>query len=230
MKNLINKCANWANEAYENKVENKELIEDKETDVQLYVSEEGEYKIIAFRGSTSLKDWTIDFQITRDSVDYLNNTKVHKGFLKQYNAVRNKIKEFIKDGTKIITTGHSLGGALATICALDIAINNESEECLVACVTFGSPRCGDSEFCKLFKRYVDISHRVVYEKDPVTFMPLPIRFKHVTGGLQLKRQKLCKKCDECYITEDEFSKYNCLGCKIKHHSMNLYVLGTNRLS
>jgi triacylglycerol lipase len=52
--------------------------------------------------------------------------RVHKGFLTAYNSVRpallQLLSKVVADGEPwhVYTTGHSLGGALATLCALDL--------------------------------------------------------------------------------------------------------------
>ena len=66
-------------------------------------------------------------------------------------------------------TGHSLGGALASLTALMV-----SQLGCIHCITFGSPRVGDIEFAKLFNACVaDIdskkhfSCRFTTEDDPI---------------------------------------------------------------
>ena len=49
------------------------------------------------------------------------------------------------------------------------------------CITFGSPRVGDEEFVKLFKKHVDESVRCVNQEDPVPMVPTACRFEHVYG-------------------------------------------------
>ena len=169
-------------------------------------------------GSESYKDWILDFQIWRTNVEYFVNTLVHAGFMKIYNSIRARllciVKEIIDNKTidKIVCTGHSLFGAISTLIATDLSI--KFNNCPVHCITFGSPRVGDNAFAEMFNNNVHMSYRCVFKKDPITFTPLPIRFKHVRGLL---------KCDYLDIKEsDKVLKYNCIGCRIKHHSMESY--------
>lgn len=214
---IIETCAKYSNDAYSKKVEGK-FIESKETDTQAFVSFNNGDLIVSGQGTTSIKDWSIDFQIWRTKVDYLENTKVHSGFIKAYDSVRLDIHTEIakhqvdKEIRKIICTGHSLFGAIATICALDCAIQYDIP---VFCVTFGSPRVGSKAFVNLFNNYVEVSYRCVRHKDPISFTPLPIRFKHVKGGIHFGN--FLK-----HVGSESLSIYNCCGCRVAHHSMDDY--------
>ena len=53
--------------------------------------------------------------------------------------------------------GHSLGGAVGTLCSVDVAMQEASV--VVSQMTFGSPRVGNKRFAQLFNREVDVSYR-----------------------------------------------------------------------
>ena len=58
---------------------------------------------------------------------------------------------------QVLVTGHSLGGAVATLCAFDLA--RKAEELGISpsqccCITFGAPRTGNAAFAKLFNQTV----------------------------------------------------------------------------
>ena len=73
---LIEKCARYANDAYTNTI-NGTFIEDIKTDCQSFVilNEDEDEVIITGQGSTTMKDWLIDFQIWRKKVPYLENSR-----------------------------------------------------------------------------------------------------------------------------------------------------------
>ena len=218
-KKLIEVCANYSNDAYKKTVDGI-FIEDKDTDTQAYISYKDNDIIISGQGTTSMKDWSIDFQIWREKADFLNDTLVHAGFLKAYKSIRmqlhveiNKIKVNENNTiNRIICTGHSLFGALATLCSVDCALMYDYP---VHCVTFGSPRVGAPDFIKLYNNNIDVSYRCVRFKDPVSFTPLPLRFRHVRGGVHFDK-------DYKNLSRKTLSVYNCIGCRVKHHSMDDY--------
>tara|TARA_B100001996_G_scaffold381368_1_gene370651 strand:- start:739 stop:1446 length:708 start_codon:yes stop_codon:yes gene_type:complete len=211
-KKIINKAANLSYKAYSKEIDGV-FIEDVYTDAQSYVGFNDGDIIITGQGTTTMRDWTIDFQVWKTKVEYLNNVQVHAGFIRQYNAIRNRIheevKKYIDTCERIVCTGHSLFGAIATIAALDCAMQYSKP---IYCITFGSPRVGGRDFAKLFNSNIEVSYRCVLEKDPITFTPLPIRFKHVRGGLKFGK-----------ANDGDPSLYNCIGCRIKHHSMDTYA-------
>jgi predicted lipase len=74
--------------------------------------------------------------------------------------------------------GHSLGGAMASICALEMRLAVGVET--VRVTTFGSPRVGNPKFHDLFKRVMDRSMRFTHNNDIVPSVPtLMMGFQHV---------------------------------------------------
>ncbi|KAL2861071.1 uncharacterized protein BJX67DRAFT_367395 [Aspergillus lucknowensis] len=100
---------------------------------------------------------------------------VHEGFLHAFNNLREglstRIRQLMPPGTplRIEICGHSLGGALATLCALWCRIKWPTSEIL--CVTLGSPRVGDEKFAEQFGRSKIRSYRLVMDHDPVPTLP-----------------------------------------------------------
>lgn len=203
-----------AKQSYNDNISGFKNIFHKDTDTQCFYKIHHDTLTIVFRGTDSVKDWKYDLQIFRKCVPYLHNTFVHVGFLKQYESIREQLHNVITPSIKnIICTGGSLGGALSTICSLDIKLNLPHIE-KVSCITFGSPRVGGPKFAKLFNKNADNSYRFVAYKDPITFTPFPLRFQHVKGGRKLSSKSL------------QYSEPNVFcfcGCLPSHHSTNTYI-------
>ena len=97
---------------------------------------------------------------------------VHSGFRKAYDAVRGPLLALVDsvtgggDGWVVYVTGHSLGGALATLLASDLASRPDPKPRL-AVYTFGSPRVGNAAFARDFGAAVKDSWRIVNDGDVV---------------------------------------------------------------
>ena len=82
-------------------------------------------------------------------------------------------------GFKVYVTGHSLGGALATLFSFQLASNRKKYPGIpspITCISFASPKIGDESFCKAFQYLEErgeIRHlRVANENEPVTMVPI----------------------------------------------------------
>lgn len=104
-------------------------IECAETDTQAIVRDGA----IAFRGTESLQDWATNLQTGFAALR--EGLIVHDGFSVAYCSVADMVRE-ATSGPVLRVYGHSLGGAIATCAATDLAPDFD----LVELVTFGSPR------------------------------------------------------------------------------------------
>jgi triacylglycerol lipase len=76
--------------------------------------------------------------------------------------------------SRIYVTGHSLGGALATLAIPDILKNTHFQDPeQITLYTFASPRCGDRTFATRFQQ-TQVQHwRIANTEDFVTMLPFP---------------------------------------------------------
>jgi hypothetical protein len=143
----------------------------KETDTQAFLAQSDDgYAVLAFRGTEVAKrqDLKIDAQALRVSV---LEGRIHSGFRTAYESVALEIQKSIlklKD-IPLYITGHSLGGALATVATQRLEHHLKIREMIAACYTFGSPRVGNSHYDIEFKSPI---YRVVNTTDIVTVIPL----------------------------------------------------------
>ncbi|WP_040949319.1 lipase family protein [Gorillibacterium massiliense] len=138
-----------------------------------FIIESPQEIIVAFRGTSSANDWISDVIASQMKFDPLGgNCLSHRGFTDIYSSTRNGIMSALAkltSGKPLTVTGHSLGAALATLCAADIADNTGSNA--PALFTFGSPRVGDPDFAKTFAKQVPESYRIANVFDIVTYVP-----------------------------------------------------------
>lgn len=133
---------------------------------------------IVFRGTEKGLDWINNFQFRQQVYPYgdesTTDVRFHRGFMTAYFAVRDRILELVEKypDCVVTVTGHSLGGAIATIAALDIQYNiTQKTKQPIHLYTYGAPRVGNSALVESFKQRVSNSHRFVYGWDIVTRVP-----------------------------------------------------------
>ena len=142
---------------------------------QAYIAWNDDHVTIAFRGTEpkQLSDVKADLKAWKSKSKVAG--KVHDGFYDEIEKIWNKLKFDISTrhkGKSISICGHSLGGAMATICAA--RLSNEGFE--VVLYTFGSPRVGNKKFIKSFNC---CHHRWVNNNDAVPKVPLALMgFRH----------------------------------------------------
>ena len=137
--------------------------------------------VIVFRG-TEVSEWN-DIAADANALTALAETvgKVHRGFKTEVDDIWPHIEKALEENTKTLWfAGHSLGGAMATICAgrcMLSYIRSEPEELY----TYGSPRVG----CKRYVNHVKLTHyRWVNNNDIVTRVP-PIWMGYRHSGTEM---------------------------------------------
>lgn len=197
--------------------------------------------ILAFRGTQTLEDWQTDFkvQLVESSVG-----RVHRGFTESldniWEEITQSISQFRDKNQKIWITGHSLGGALATL-AVDRL--TEEDEDISGLYTFGQPRAGDKDFAGNFDLKIKSrSFRFFNDEDIVTRVPPrllgyehigTVRFFDYQGVLHKDNifwKSWLSSCESAAARSlDRFSELksqypNCA----EDHSLNRYLANTRK--
>lgn len=124
--------------------------------------------VIACRG-TEPNEWN-DVRADLDAATAVAETigRVHRGFKREVDDIWPILEESLKSNDKTLWfTGHSLGGAMATICAGRCMLSHIKSN-PTQIYTFGSPRVGD----KRYINFVKVDHiRWVHNNDIVTKVP-----------------------------------------------------------
>lgn len=141
--------------------------------------------IIAFRGTQTQIEWWRNIQASQktytDSQTGQEYGKVHQGYLK---IVREQISSTLINTVRQLDptipcyiTGHSLGGAVATLSAMEIALNVPKIRPQLRLYTYGAPRVGDRTFAQAHSQLIPNSYRIVNLSDSVPLVP-PIKIEN----------------------------------------------------
>ncbi|MGL4622102.1 MAG: lipase family protein [Chroococcidiopsis sp.] len=146
---------------------------------------------IAFRGSTSLQDWINNFRFNKLEYPWergdTGRVVLHQGFADAYKSVRSQVHNLIQIHGKdrqINFCGHSQGGAIALIAAVDCQYNFGIPTNLV---TFGQPKVGNLGFGWSADRRLKSFLRVVNSYDFVPSLPGTRGYCHCGKEIKFKR-------------------------------------------
>jgi triacylglycerol lipase len=182
--------------------------------------------VLACRG-TQPTEWN-DIQADANAVMSVVGSlgKVHSGFNGEVNDLWPMLEELLRDNTKPVWfCGHSLGGAMATICALRCKTSSIAAD-PQELHTFGSPRVG----CKRYVRHAQITHyRWVHNNDVVTRVPPPWwGYRHCGNEIYLDRNGQIRKLTGVGRSRDRWRGFlrGLLNWKfdlLEDHSIKLYA-------
>ena len=158
--------------------------------VEAALVEHEEYLCMVFRGTDEIKDW----------IDNINASLVeklfggfHKGFWEATEEVWSDLKpEYQKKREKkrlsLFITGHSLGGAMATIAAAKLI---QSDQPFISVYTFGQPRAMNQDAARIFNtKCKDRFFRFQNNNDVVTRVPVRrTGYSHVGNTLYISKEK-----------------------------------------
>ena len=156
--------------------------------------------VIALRGTEGIKEWVLDASFGTKPCPFLASAGcTEDGFTDMYESVAIGTAA---DAPKLVASlaglpwkqpietvtvcGHSLGGALATLATLDIAVNAPAPYHNVTSYTYASPRTGNVAFAAKYNQMVANTYRVANELDVVPRLPLFPPYEHVMGEFDLK--------------------------------------------
>ncbi|MEG3860182.1 lipase family protein [Microcoleus sp. herbarium12] len=149
-----------------------------------FVLSSKKHNIIVFRGTQRTIEWVLNINAvyaTKESKVFSKSYgKIHPGFSTIYSNIAAQTLEIAKKlnpSVPCYVSGHSLGAAIATLAAIDIAVNVPRLKKQVQLYTYGSPRVGDRVFARDHNRVVPNSYRVVNLADAITLVPFTVFFK-----------------------------------------------------
>jgi triacylglycerol lipase len=112
-----------------------------------------EYVVAAFRGTAEIADWldNLNAVATPGPLGEVH-TGFHRALMDIWLQMKTTIRTFRRTSDKLPDrplwiTGHSLGGAMATLAAATLI---QADETFYGTYTFGSPQVGDRDFARTF--------------------------------------------------------------------------------
>lgn len=171
----------------------RDIFVDPQSDTHAVIISSISRIIISFRGTTSLQNMRTDINMLfvqlRDLIPSQNceqrqpqtmyhwpMAKVHRGFAGAYQSLASNIIDRIRilyaeSDRPVFLTGHSLGGALAIICSLDLHVVLDIPTAKIIVSAFGSPRIGNFSFQKVYNSTLHQTWRISIQRDLVTKLP-----------------------------------------------------------
>ena len=171
---LARSLASYAVEAY-----TRATVADAKTNARALVTlnDDGDI-VVAFKGSSTPRDFLQDAKFTMRRPDWSLDAfpaLIHAGFLEDFTAIAEAVIEQIQDclakhpHAQLYVTGHSLGGALAILGALEF---HRQKLTVAGVYTFGQPRVGNSLFRVIHDLALRaVTYRIVNQNDLVPRTP-----------------------------------------------------------
>ena len=173
--------------------------------------------VISFRGSETFENWlhNLDFP-KKNAYPKCSGCEVHEGFLSAWTEIQDEVIIEVEKllsympQAQVFVTGHSLGAALAALCAAELGASEHSLGKKIAGVyTFGQPRVGNQAFHDFYGKGERVSWRVTHNRDVVPHLPLEIMGFHHTSTEAFYDEtfttlKLCDGSGEDPTCSDQF--------------------------
>ncbi|AAZ10419.1 lipase, putative [Trypanosoma brucei brucei TREU927] len=204
--------------------------------------------VIAFRGTANMSNARENIRVRQrpwrevDGVrqwwGLTKRARVHSGFLNIWislkPAVLHTLHRFLKENSstvyRVFCTGHSMGGAVACLCAYSVRrMLREIEYPLdeVTVYTFGQPPMGNAAFQTAYDKAIPRTFRVVNESDAVSLFSL-FGGTHVGTEVDIDRHGnyICKPM----FIEMLFRPTGGKGFALKNHTLAAYAQSLNAVA
>jgi len=178
-------------------------------DEYAYIAHNATSVVIVFRGSCTLKNAMTDIDYRDDDGTAVRSfaassglplpegMHLHRGFTEAYMALRQDLVHALAEipplpeDRSILVTGHSMGGAMAMLAALELSQPGQGWSRVQAC-TIAAPRLGDARFANLYTRTLSGDHVALQAPcDAIPHLPFAAwGFRHPHGIVHLDDGKV----------------------------------------
>ncbi|KAJ9060596.1 hypothetical protein DSO57_1029117 [Entomophthora muscae] len=192
--------------------------------------------VVSYRGSSNLNNWINNAMVILVPFDLAevkncsikNRLLVHRGFQimarSLFTQTRSTVVSLLaqyKD-YKVAITGHSAGGAIATLVTVGLGASGAVKYKDMTLVTFGQPRVGDAAFTTYMNSQPLTAARVTNGVDPVNILPTQeMGFHHQHTEFFLTRINGVDKLKTCLSTSHtespECARFDILPKRLNGH-------------
>ncbi len=130
--------------------------------------------IIIFRGTQRTTEWIGDVLLFQKLYEGFANSKIHSGFANIYKNLAGQTREIASQLNPLLPcyiSGHSLGAALATLAAIDIALKVPQLKEQIRLYTYAGPRVGNPSFAQMHSQMIPNSYRIFNLADSIPLSP-----------------------------------------------------------
>jgi|UniRef100_A0A6C0INY6 predicted lipase len=188
---------------------------------------------IGFRGSSNIQNWLSNIQIIFEHPYEDSNIAVDKGFYDLYHSLKPSIETILSNMSmkynthRLLITGHSLGGALATVTAFDMIYHSLPYD-INYLITFGSPRVGNYDFSAYFNLFQVYTKRITHYYDIVPHVPEEfLGYMHISNEIWYNEDNSHYAiCNDQY-EEDSSCSDSCAPTKCTSTSDHMYYLNVS---
>jgi len=109
-----------------------------------FLAQSEKVSALVFKGTDSIEEWLQNIKFAQRH--WPPGGKVHRGFIEAFGPLWRELKADLTElKSPVFFTGHSLGGAMASLAATHVAPSG--------LITFGAPRVGDQAFIALLEKF-----------------------------------------------------------------------------
>jgi len=179
-------------------------IRDEKTDTTGFVGVLNSKIYVTYRGTSSKTQWADDAEGWQDNPGWADckECQIHHGFHKCMDATFEQAATAVSALRKefpnypVITSGHSLGGALSNLAAI-LLIQKGIQNVLH--YSFGSPRVGNDAYATYSDKLLPHAQRITHFKDmvphtPPAYVPLVATYEHIVTEVYEDERHVLHPC------------------------------------
>eukprot|EP01059_Diplonema_ambulator_P000154 TRINITY_DN10141_c0_g1_i2.p1 TRINITY_DN10141_c0_g1~~TRINITY_DN10141_c0_g1_i2.p1 ORF type:complete len:1056 (+),score=288.60 TRINITY_DN10141_c0_g1_i2:31-3168(+) len=206
-------------------------------------TEGADHVVVVFRGTWNKENANTDLKVLRKPwpemqagdesfacADCTTLPLLHTGFMELWSELKDAVLESLQEAIGVLSshptvyiTGHSLGGAMACLCAFSVSVQLEL---LPVVYTFGCPKLGNRAFQRRYNATVPNTFRVVNEHDFVAHWSVTWSNFHVGHEVCIGKGNLL--VEPTWI-EQTFQPTKRGASKIASHSLMKYAQALNSI-